>query len=100
MVKVRWKLDRENKRVYLRFEVLNEAVYYWFPKISLHKRFHPRSIFTRQINHSSYRDPLISRLVSSKGWVEGEIGDKLIKKKLGILALTWEEFYDQLGKAC
>ena len=98
MVKIRWKLRSEG--VYLKLEVLGEAVYYWFPKIGRHKRFHPRSIFTRQINHSAYKDPLIPRYVSTEGWEEGEIGDRLIKEKLGILALTWEEFYDQLGKAC
>ena len=98
MVKIRWKLDRE--RVYLEIEVLGEAVYYWFPKRGHHKRFHPRSIFTRQIHYSSYRDPLISRYVSTEGWEEGEIGNEVVKEKLGILELTWEEFYDQLGKAC
>ena len=98
MVKIKWKL--ENKNVYLKIEVLGEVIYYWFPKRGHHKRFHPRSIFTRQINHSSYKDPLISRCVSARGWIEGEISDEVVKKKLGIQALTWKEFYDQLGKAC
>lgn len=98
MVKIRWKLDRG--KVYLELEVLKEAVYYWFPKKGHYKRFHPRSIFTRQINHSSYKDPLIPKYVEDRGWIEGEIEDKVIKEKLGIQALTWEEFYDQLGKAC
>ena len=94
MVKIRWKLDYD--RVYLELEVLGEAVYYWFPKRSHHKRFHPRSIFTRQINHSAYK----SRYIIADGWIEGEIENRLIKEKLGIPALTWEEFYDQIGKAC
>ena len=98
MVKVKWKLDRE--RVYLELEVLNKVVYYWFPKRGHHKRFHPRSIFTRQINHSSYKDPNIPIYVGTGGWVEEEIRDEIVKEKLGIQALTWEEFYDQLGKAC
>ena len=97
MVKVRWKLGREV--VYLELEVLKKTVYYWFPKRSHHKRFHPRSIFTRQIDHSAYKDPYIPRYIEARGWVEGEIGDRLIKEKLGIQALTWEEFYDQLS-AC
>jgi len=97
MVKIRWKLDRD--RVYLELDVLNKY-YYWFPKRCHHKRFHPRSIFTRQINHSSYKDLLIPRYVSARGWVEGELDDKIVREKLGIPALTWEEFYDQLGKAC
>jgi len=98
MVKIRWKLNRGG--VYLSLRVLGQVVYYWFPKRGRHKRFHPRSIFTRQINHSSYKDPLIPRCVSAEGWIEGEIGDEVVKKKLGIQVLTWEEFYDQLGKAC
>ena len=98
MVKVKWKLDRG--KVYLELEVLGQAVYYGFPKRGCHKRFHPRSIFTRQINHSSYKDLLIPRYVSARGWVEGEIRDEVVKEKLGIPALTWEEFFDQLGKAC
>jgi hypothetical protein len=95
---VKWKLERG--RVYLKLEVLKETVYYWFPKRGHHKRFHPRSIFTRQINHSAYKDSFISRCISADGWIEGEIGDEIIKKRLKIPALTWEEFYDQLGKAC
>ena len=98
MVKIRWKLERG--RVYLKLEVLGNAVYYWFPKRGHNKRFHPRSIFTRQINHSSYKDPNIPRYVEARGWVEGKIRDEVVKEKLGIQALTWEEFYDQLGKAC
>ena len=97
MVKIRWKLDRD--RVYLELDVLNKY-YYWFPKSGHHKRFHPRSIFTRQINHSSYKDILIPRYVSARGWVEGELDDKIVREKLGIPALTWEEFYEQLSKAC
>ena len=102
MVKIRWKLDRESGSVYLKFEALGSAVYYWFPKRGHHKRFHPRSIFTRQIDHSSYKDPFIPKYkcVEAEGWVEGEIGDKLIKERLKIPALTWEEFFDQLGKSC
>ena len=100
MVKIKWKLDRG--RVFLELEVLKEVVYYWFPKRGHNKRFRLRSIFTRQINHSAYKDPfLVPRFAAgTKGWEEGEIEDKLIKEKLGIQALTWEEFYDQLGKAC
>jgi hypothetical protein len=98
MVRIRWKLSRG--RVYLNFMVLGESVYYWFPKRGHHKKFHPRSIFTRQINHSSYKDPLIPRYVGTEGWEEGEIEDEVIKKGLKIQELTWEEFYDQLGKAC
>jgi len=98
MVKIKWKLGRG--RVFLELEVLGEAVYFWFPKIGHHKRFHPRSIFTRQINHSSYKDSFIPHYVEAEGWVEGEIGDEVVKKKLKIPALTWEEFYDQLGKVC
>jgi len=99
MVRVRWKLDHRGK-VYLELKVLKETAYYWFPKRDHHKRFHPRSIFTHQITHSAYKDPLIPKYVSAEGWVEGEIEDRLIKEKLGIPALTWKEFYDQLGKAC
>ena len=99
MVKVKWELDQEGG-VYLKLEVLGKTVYYWFPKRGRHKRFHPRSIFTRQINHSSYKNIFIPKYISAEGWVEGEIEDRLIKEKLGIPALTWEEFYDQLGKAC
>ena len=99
MVKVKWKLSYG--RVFLKLEVLKEVVFYWFPKRGHHKRFHLRSIFTRQINHSSYKDPLIPIYVDDKeGWTEEEIRDEIIKEKLGIQALTWEEFYDQLGKAC
>ena len=98
MVKIRWKLDCG--RVYLELEVLKETVYYWFPKRGRHKRFHPRSIFTRQIYHSAYKDPFIPIYVSAEGWIEGDIEDRLIKEKLGIPALTWEEFYEQLSKAC
>jgi hypothetical protein len=97
MVKVKWKLGRE--RVYLKIEVLGEAVYYWFPKRGHHKRFHPRSIFTRQIHYPSYRDRFLPEYISTEGWIEGEIGDRLIKEKLGIQALTWVEFYEQLRKA-
>ena len=98
MVKIKWKLSRE--KVYLEFDILEKNRYYWFPKKGHHKRFHPRSIFTRQINHSSYKDPLIPSYVDAGGWVEGEIRDEIVKEKLGIQALTWAEFYDQLGKAC
>lgn len=80
--------------------MLGEANYYWFPKRGRNKRFHPRSIFTRQIDHSSYKDPFISRCVSAEGWIEGELSDEIIKKKLKIPALTWKEFYEQLSKAC
>lgn len=98
MVKIRWKLSCG--RVYLSFKVLGQDLYYWFPKRGRNKRFHPRSIFTRQINHhSSYKDLLLSRYTGGD-WIEGEIGDGVVKEKLGIPALTWEEFYDQLGKAC
>ena len=98
MVKIKWKLGRG--RVYLKLEELGLVIYYWFPKKGCHKRFHPRSIFTRQINHSAYKDSFISRCISADGWIEGELSDEIIKKRLKILALTWEEFYDQLGKAC
>lgn len=98
MVKVWWKLDRG--RVYLNLRVLGEDVYYWFPKRGHHKRFHSRSIFTRQINHSSYKDPLISRYVSAEGWKEGELKDELVRDKLGILVLTEADYYEQLSKAC
>ena len=95
---VRWKLERG--RVYLKLEVLRETIYYWFPKRGHHKRFHPCSIFTRQINHSAYKDSFISRCISADGWIEGELSDEIIKKRLKIPVLTWEEFYDQFGKAC
>lgn len=80
--------------------VLGESVYYWFPKRGHHKKFHPRSIFTRQINHSAYKDSFIPRYVDAGGWIEGELEDEIIKKRLKIPALTWEEFYDQLAEAC
>jgi len=98
MVKVKYKFERG--RVYLEVGVLGSKYYYGFPKVGLHKRFHPRQIFYRPIYHKAYRDPFIPRYVSDKSWVEGEIGDRLIKEKLGISALTWEEFYEQLSKAC
>lgn len=98
MVKVRWKLKSEN--VYLELDVLKKAVYYWFPKRGRHKRFHPRSIFTRPIIHRAYRDNLIPKYVGKEGWIEGELRDELVKEKLGIQVLTETEYYEQLAKAC
>jgi hypothetical protein len=108
MVRVKWKLDRESGNVYLKLEVLGSIVCYCFPKRGYNKRFHPRSIFTRQIDHSSYKDLLIPKYVEAEGWEEGEIGNEVIKRKLKfpvltweeVFVLTWEEFFDQLGKAC
>ena len=88
MVRVRWKLERE--KVYLELEVLGEAIYYWFPKKGTHKRFHPRQIFTRQINHQAYRDDLIG-LWNKKDWIDGELKDKIVRNKLGITTLTWAD---------
>lgn len=98
MVKIKWKLERG--KVYLKLEVLKETIYYWFPKRGHHKRFHLRSIFTRQINHSAYKDPFISRCISAEGWIEGELEDRIVKEKLGIQILTETELYEQLSKAC
>ena len=98
MVKVRWKLERG--RVYLEVTVLGNSSYYWFPKVGLHKRFHPRQIFTRSIHHKAYRDPLTPRYVSKYNWKEGKLKDELVREKLGILVLTEAEYYEQLSKAC
>ena len=86
MVKVKWKLD--HGRVYLELEELGRVNYYWFPKKGRNKRFHFRSIFTRQIYHSAYKDSLIPRYVEARGWVEEEIRDEVVKEKLGIPELT------------
>jgi hypothetical protein len=96
MVKARWKFERG--KVYLELDVLNKLVYYWFPKSSIHKRFHPRQIFTRNIMHKAYRDSNIPRYVSAKGWIEGELDDSLVWDKLGLA--NWSIYYDALAKAC
>jgi hypothetical protein len=98
MVKVKYKFERG--RVYLEVGVLGSKYYYWFPKVGLHKRFHPRQIFSRPIHHKAYRDSLISHYVKAEGWIEGELDDKIVRDKLGILILTEAEYYEQLSKAC
>lgn len=101
MVKIEWKLERG--RVYLKVITAGNLYFYWFPKRGRHKRFHPRSIFTRQINHSSYKDPLIPKHVITGSWIEwkeGELEDRIVKEKLGIQILTEEKLYEQLSKAC
>lgn len=98
MVKVKYKFERG--RVYLEVGVLGTKYYYWFPKVGLHKRFHPRQIFSRPIHHKAYKDNLISHYVKAEDWIEGELDDKIVREKLGIQALTWEEYYEQLSKAC
>jgi len=98
MVKVKWKFERG--RVYLEVGVLGTKYYYWFPKVGLHKRFHPRQIFYRPIHHKAYKDNLISHYVKAEGWIEGELDDKIVREKLGILVLTEEDYYEQLSKAC
>lgn len=98
MVKVRWKFGQE--KVYLEVITLGDHRFYWFPKIGLHKRFHPRQIFTRHIPHQAYRDSLIKYYAEKEGWIEGELEDKIVREKLGILVLTEEEYYDQIAKAC
>ena len=98
MVKVKWKFERG--KVYLEVGVLGSKYYYWFPKVGLHKRFHPRQIFYRPIHHKAYKDNLISHYVKAEGWIEGELDDKIVREKLGILVLTEEDYYEQLSKAC
>jgi hypothetical protein len=98
MVKVKYKFERG--KVYLEVGVLGSKYYYWFPKVGLHKRFHPRQIFSRPIHHKAYRDSLIPHYVSKHDWKEGELDDKIVREKLGILVLTEEEYYEQLSKAC
>ena len=98
MVKVKYKFERG--RVYLEVGVLGSKYYYWFPKVGLHKRFHPRQIFCRPIHHKAYKDNLISHYVKAEGWIEGELDDKIVREKLGILVLTETEYYEQLSKAC
>ena len=98
MVKVKYKFERG--RVYLEVGVLGSKYYYWFPKVGLHKRFHPRQIFSRPIHHKAYRDSLIPHYVSKHDWKEGELKDELVREKLGILVLTEAEYYEQLSKAC
>jgi len=98
MVKVKYKFERGG--VYLKVVVLGRSNYYWFPKAGLHKRFHPRQIFSRPIYHKAYKDNLIPHYVKAEGWIEGELDDKIVREKLGILILTEAEYYEQLGKAC
>ena len=98
MVKVKYKFERG--KVYLEVGVLGTKYYYWFPKVGLHKRFHPRQIFSRPIHHKAYKDNLISHYVKAEGWIEGELDDKIVREKLGILVLTEAEYYEQLSKAC
>lgn len=100
MVKVKWKFERRKRKVYLEVDVLGSKYYYWFPKVGLHKRFHPRQIFTRSIYHKAYIDSLIPYYVSKYDWKEGELKDELVKEKLEILVLTEAEYYEQLSKAC
>ena len=98
MVKVRWKL--EHRKVLLEVMINGISIYYWFPKSNPHKRFHPRQIFTRSIHHKAYRDLLIPYYAGKDGWIDGELRDELVKERLGILALTETEYYEQLAKAC
>ena len=98
MVKIRWKVGRG--RVYLEVITVGNFYYYWFPKAGLHKRFHPRQIFTRSIHHKAYKDSLIPHYVKGNYWIEGELEDRLVREKLGIQILTETELYEQLSKAC
>lgn len=98
MVKVRWKFERG--KVYLEVVLGYTRYYYWFPKAGLHKRFHPSQIFTRSIHFPAYKDNLIQYYAIDSDWIEGELEDKIVRKKLGICALTEEEYYEQLSKAC
>ena len=98
MVKVKYKFERG--KVYLEVGVLGSKYYYWFPKVGLHKRFHPRQIFTRPLLHKAYSDPNLPYYAGKSGWKEGELKDELVKEKLGILVLTEADYYEQLSKAC
>lgn len=98
MVKVKYKFERE--KVYLELEVFGGSKYYWFPKVGLHKKFHPRQIFSRSLLHHAYLDPLIPYYVGKGGWKEGELKDELVKEKLRVLVLTEADYYEQLSKAC
>ena len=98
MVKVRWKFDCSI--VFLEVNVLGKSTYYWFYKAGLHKRFHPRQIFTRPISFTAYKDSLVPHYVGKDGWIEGELEDKIVREKLGITCLTMMDYYEQLAKAC
>ena len=98
MVKVKYKFERG--KVYLEVSVLGSKYYYGFPKVGLHKRFHPRQIFSRHIHHKAYRDSLIPHYVSKHDWKEGKLEDKIVREKLGIRILTETDYYEQLSKAC
>lgn len=98
MVKVRWKFERG--KVYLEVILEHTKYYYWFPKAGLHKRFHLRQIFTRSIHFPAYKDNIIRHYAKDCNWIEGELEDKIVRKKLGILILTEAEYYEQLSKAC
>ena len=66
--------------------VAGEPTYFWFPKVGTHKRFHLRQIFTRQLNHKAFIDPIIPFYVGkNERWEEGELSDNIVKEKLGIL---------------
>ena len=86
MVKVKYKFERG--KVYLEIGVLGIKYYYWFSKVGLHKRFHPRQIFSRSINHKAYSDSLVPYYVGKEGWKEEELKDEVVRNKLGILVLT------------
>lgn len=98
MVKVKYKFERG--RVYLEVGVLGSKYYYWFPKVGLHKRFHPRQIFSRHIHHKVYRNSSVPYYVGKEGWKEGELKDEVVRDKLGILVITEADYYEQLSKAC
>ena len=87
MVRVRWKL--RCGKVYLEVHANNCLYFYWFSKIGLHKKFHPRQIFTRKnTNFKAHRDNFIYNYMERTSWVEGELGDRIVKEKLGILVLN------------
>jgi hypothetical protein len=98
MVTVKWKFDRG--KVYLEVVVFGGSRYYWFPKSGLHKRFHPRQIFTRPLLHKAYSDPILPYYAGESGWKVGELKDEVVRKKLGILILIEAAYYEQLSKAC
>lgn len=99
MVRIRWKFWRG--KVYLEVHANNCLYFYWFYKIGLHKKFHPRQIFTRKnINFRAHRGNFIYKYMERTCWIEGELEDKIVKEKLGIQILTETELYEQLAKAC
>lgn len=89
MVKIKWKLERE--KLYLAIYTYNyydTVIYYWFPKKNTNKRFHPKQIFTRDIEFTAYRDGMIRYIVSSEGWKEDTLSDNIVESKLG-LCMSW-----------